>query len=149
MKSDKVLYIIYADIESLIKKIDGCANNSENSSTIKIREHIPCGYSMLTIWAFDHIESKLTLYRGEDCMKNFCTCFRKDAANVINFEKKKMLTLTKKELKLHHDATECYICGKRFLKKFVKDKNYRKEREHCHFTGKYRGAAHSICNFKI
>ena len=29
-------YIIYADIESLIKKIDGCANNPENSSTTKI-----------------------------------------------------------------------------------------------------------------
>ena len=40
MKSDKMPYIIYADIESLIKKIDGCANNPENSSTTKIGEHI-------------------------------------------------------------------------------------------------------------
>ena len=31
MKSDKMPYIIYADIESLIKKIDRCANNPENS----------------------------------------------------------------------------------------------------------------------
>ena len=46
MKSDKIPYIIYADIESLIKAIDGCANNPENSSTTKIGEHIPCGYSM-------------------------------------------------------------------------------------------------------
>ena len=42
MKSDKMPYIIYADNESLIKKIDGCANNPEKSSTIKIGEHIPC-----------------------------------------------------------------------------------------------------------
>ena len=48
-------YIIYADIESLIKKIDGCANDPENSSTIKIGEHILCESSMSTIWAFDHI----------------------------------------------------------------------------------------------
>ena len=34
-KSDKMSCIIYTDIESLIKKIDGCANNSENSSTKK------------------------------------------------------------------------------------------------------------------
>ena len=33
MKSDKMVCIIYADIESLIKKIDGCANNPENFST--------------------------------------------------------------------------------------------------------------------
>ena len=47
-----------------------------------------------------------------------------------------MFPLTKKELKLHQDAAECYICRKRFLKKFV-NKNYRKVRHHCHFTGKY------------
>ena len=39
-------YIIYVDIGSLIKKIDGCANNLENSSTTKTEEHIPCGYSI-------------------------------------------------------------------------------------------------------
>ena len=48
MRSDKMTYIIYADIESLIRKIDGCANNQEKSSTTKIGGHIPCGYSMST-----------------------------------------------------------------------------------------------------
>ena len=62
MKSDKVLYIIYVDIESLITKIDGYANNPTKSPAIKIGEHIPCGYSMSTIWGFDHIEDKHTLY---------------------------------------------------------------------------------------
>ena len=38
--------LIYADIESWIKKIDRCANNPENFSTTKIGEHIPCGYSI-------------------------------------------------------------------------------------------------------
>ena len=42
MKPDKMPYIIYAEIESLIKKVDGCENNPENSSIIKIVEHIPC-----------------------------------------------------------------------------------------------------------
>ena len=53
MKSDKMPNIIYADTESLIKKIDGCVNNLSNSSKTKIGEHIPCGYSMSTTWAFD------------------------------------------------------------------------------------------------
>ena len=51
--------IIYADMESLIRKIDGCANNPENSSTTKIGQHIPCRYSMLTIWAFDNIKKQV------------------------------------------------------------------------------------------
>ena len=50
--------------------------------------------------------------------------------------------MTKKELK-------CYICGKRFLKKFANDKDYQKFRDHCHYTGKYRCAAHVICNLKF
>ena len=66
-------YITYADIESLIKKIDGCVNTPENSSTTKIGKHIPCGYSMSTTWVFDNIENKHTFYCGEDCMKRFCT----------------------------------------------------------------------------
>ena len=68
MRSDKMPFIFYADIESLIKKVDGCANNPENSSTTKIGEHIPCRYSMLAIWAFDHIENKYTLYCGRHCI---------------------------------------------------------------------------------
>ena len=48
LKSDEMPYIIYADLRSLIKKIDGCANNPEHSSTTKIGEHIPCGYLMST-----------------------------------------------------------------------------------------------------
>ena len=48
IKSDKMPHIIYADIGSLIKKIDGCANNPENSSTTKIGEHVSFGYSTST-----------------------------------------------------------------------------------------------------
>ena len=48
MKSDEMLFVIYADIESLTRRIDGCANNPENSSETKICEHIPCRYSIPT-----------------------------------------------------------------------------------------------------
>ena len=32
------------------------------------------------------------------------------------------------------------------MEKIAKDKNYQKTRDHCHYTGKYRGSAHSICH---
>ena len=54
---------------------------------------------MSTIWGFDHIENKHALYRRRDCMKKFCNSLKEHAKNTILFEKKKMLSLTKKELK--------------------------------------------------
>ena len=41
-----------------------------------------------------------------------------------------MLLLTKEELKSYQEANLCYICGKGILKKFAKDKNYWKVRDH-------------------
>ena len=149
IKSNKMPYIIYLDTESLIRKIDGYSNNPEKSSTMKIGKHIPCGYSMSTIWGFGHIENKHTLYGGKDCIKTFCDSLKEHAKNKILFVKKKRLVLTKEELKSYQEAKVCYICGKGILKRLAKDKNYRKVRDHCHYTGIYRGAVHSICNLKF
>ena len=49
MKSDKMSYIIYADLESLIKNIDRYENNTENSSTTKIGENILCGLKVFLV----------------------------------------------------------------------------------------------------
>ena len=86
MKSDKMSYIIFANIKSLIKKINECANNPEKSSATKLGEDIPCGYSMSAIFDFDNTENKHTLYRGGYCMKKFCTFLREHTTNVISFE---------------------------------------------------------------
>ena len=120
MVSDKMPYIIYADIESLIKKIDECSNSPKYSLITKIGEHVPCGYSMPTMWAFDNIEKKHTLYCGEDCMKKICESLKNMQKIIEKKEKlkKNFLTLTKEELKSYQDAKVCYTCGKRFLKKF-------------------------------
>ena len=99
IKSDKMSQTIYADVESLIKKIYGRENKPENYSAAKISEHIPCGYSMSTIWGFDHIESKHTLYRGNDCMKMFCASLIEHAKKQNLFSKEKMIPSTNEELK--------------------------------------------------
>ena len=86
---------------------------------------------MSTIWGFDHIENKYTLYHRKDCMKKFRESLREHAGNIISFEKKKMLLLTKEELKLHQDAKVCFVCGERNWKKPSKSVIYQKVRDHC------------------
>ena len=57
-------------------------------------------------------------------MKKFCKSLREHVKSIIDFEKKKMLLLTREELKSHEDAKVCYICGMRFLKNISKNINY-------------------------
>ena len=75
-------------------------------------------------------------------MKRFCKDLREHATKIINYKKKKMIPLTTEEKTYHNEQEICYICKKEFDKK-----NY-KVRDHCHYTGKYRGAAHNICNLR-
>ncbi|XP_057296227.1 uncharacterized protein LOC130625177 [Hydractinia symbiolongicarpus] len=55
-----------------------------------------------------------------------------------------MLPLTEVQRRRHDEASKCHIC----LKPFDDSKNNRKVRDHCHYTGRYRGAAHNSCNLK-
>ena len=77
-------------------------------------------------------------------MKKFCKDLREHFTKIINYEKKKMISLTKEE-KVHYNKQKiCYICKK----VFNNDKKQQKVRDHCHYTGKYRGAVHNICNLR-
>ena len=67
-KSDKTLFVIYANLKCLIEKIDGCKNNPENSSTTNIGEHISSGFSMSAISQFKSIENKHDVHRAKNCM---------------------------------------------------------------------------------
>ena len=64
---------------------------------------------------------------------------------------KKMTPLTDKDIDYHEKQKTCDIYQKRFSydkKETQKYKLYKKVRDHCHFTGKYRGTAHSIWNLR-
>ena len=58
-----------------------------------------------------------TLDRGEKCRKKFSTSLREHATNVISFEKKKMLPLTKKRVKITPRCNRMLYLQKKILKK--------------------------------
>ena len=146
-KSMKVPFTIYADLESLFEKMNTSHNNPEKSSTIKINKHAPSGYSLFTQCSFDTTKNKLDYYRDKNCMKHFCLGLKEHATKIINYEKKEMITLTKKE-----EKRKCIISKKLAIyskKSFSTNedcKKYFKVKDHCHYAGKYRGAAHDICS---
>ena len=62
-----------------------------------------------------------------------------------------MMPLTNKEIKSYGKQKVCYICEKTFCNDTNKKSEYElcyKVRDHCHYTGKFRGAAHNICNLR-
>ena len=146
-KSMKAPFIIYADLESLLEKMKTCYDSPEKSSTNKINKHTPSGYSLFTHCSFDITINKLDYYKGEDCMKKFCLDLREHATKIINYEKKEMIPLTKKEEKNHNKQKVSHICRKEFNTD-NSDKKYHKVKDHCNYTGKYRGAANDICNLR-
>ena len=122
-----------------------CYNNPEESSTTEINKHTSSGYSLFTHCSFNKTKNKLDYYRSKDCVKRFCKDLREHATKIFNYEKKKMISLTKKDEIYHNKRKICYICKKEFD---TNDKKNYKLRDHCHYAGKYGGAAHNICNLR-
>ena len=58
-----------------------------------------------------------------------------------------MIPLTKEEKDWHNQQKVCHTC-KRIFKTRDDNKKYHKIKDHCHYTGKYRCAAHNICNLR-
>ena len=65
-KSLKVLFIIYADLECLLKKVQFCQNNPENSCTEKKVKHKSSGYAWCSICSFGEKKNRRYFYRGKD-----------------------------------------------------------------------------------
>ena len=104
---------------------------------------------MFTRCSFDKKENKLNYYRVKDCIEKLCKKLKKRAMKIIKYEKREMIPLTKEENKSYKKQKICHICKGKFCvdKDDENYKNKTKVKDHCQYTGKFRGAAHSKCNF--
>ena len=68
-KSLRVPFIIYADLECLLKKQQSCQSNPENSYRQRKTKHKPSGYSLSLICSFDETKNRRKFYRRKDCIK--------------------------------------------------------------------------------
>ena len=69
---------------------------------------------------------------------------------ILNGEKKDMIPLTDDEKFKYEESKQCYLCDQPINtnKQSKYYMNYEKVIDHFHYTGKYRGASHSLCNLQ-
>ena len=87
-KSDKAPFIIYKDLECIIKNTDVCKNNPDNSYTTKVSKHILSGFLMSTLLSFKSIKNKHDVCRSKDYMKKFCESLRQHTMKIIILKKR-------------------------------------------------------------
>ena len=139
-RSEKVPFIVYADLECYIKSMQSCDSNPESSYTKQYQKHEPSSFCYYIKCFDDEVyEPKLVSYTGEHAAQKFVDMLEEDIKKITNIPKKKIIFGEKEEQQIDKE-TECWICNEKFVKGDVKVK------DHCHFTGRYRGATHNSCN---
>ena len=145
LHSEKAPFAVYADFESLIKPMDNCDPDPNKSYTKKYQKHEPISFSYYINSSIDGVFKpvlrKYTKTKPKDAnaMDVFIKWLEEDVKAIANIEEKEMI-FTEKDRKQFNKASDCWICGEELGNDRVRD--------HCHFTGRYRGPAHNRCNLK-
>jgi hypothetical protein len=123
--------------------------NPNKSSSVQYQKHNPSGFCYY-VKCFDNSIYKPKLvhytqqYEGEDVTKKFVDLLEEETRDIYNrFKFKKPIEMSSKDIENYGKATVCYACKKEFT-----PENHR-VKDHCHYTGVYRGAAYNTCNLRM
>jgi uncharacterized protein YbaR (Trm112 family) len=138
-KQLRVPFVVYADFESILERQYGCQPNPSQSSTIKLAKHVLSGFTYKVIGLSPETSKNHVTYRGYDAIDVFVNHMVKleDEIGTV-LRNPEPMDLSEEETKAFLEATCCHICRGELGNDAVRD--------HCHVTGKFRGAAHSSCN---
>ena len=143
-------FVVYADFECFTKPMNTCSPNPEKSYNYNYQKHEPSGFCFYIKGIVPGIKFEPIIYTktkdSDDISKIFVSKLAKVTNKIYNdfYRRPIPLRLTKQEQISFDKAETCHICKK----ELVNDNGVDKVRDHCHFTGKYRGAAHNSCNLQ-
>ena len=141
-KQIPVPFKIYADFECNLRGVE----IYEGSYTKKYQDHIPCSFTYKVVCIDDRSTNGIIVYRGENTAYEFIKTILKEykfCRKVMNKHFNKNLIMSKKEEHLFQPSNRCWICKK------LLENDDEKIRDHCHVSGKFRGAAHWDCNINF
>ena len=140
-KKLKAPFVIYADFECLTQKTGSVSTKVKNTNNYQ--HHRPCGFMINVVNSIDGSNEPF-LYRGEDCMDVFVKKMVEVKDKIVDrMKENKEMIFNANNRRDFMTATKCFICGEDFVDGDVK------VRDHCHFTGRYRGCAHQDCNLQF
>ena len=140
----RVPFVVYADFEAFPEGISTCTPNNGESYTNQYQKHTPCGFCYYIKCFDDNVFPPLLrhytiTHKDENVGRVFVNAIEKDIREIYQkFRFKKGMRISQEEERDFREATVCHICEKLL--------NGDKVRDHCHLTGRYRGAAHNHCN---
>ncbi|XP_053206942.1 uncharacterized protein LOC128391119 [Panonychus citri] len=139
-KMVKYPFIIYADFETLCKPVESCVNRN----TFEYQEHVPSSFGYVIVNNHGKIV-KYVSHRGPDSAVVFLRSINESCEKIINAINRRFsqLRMTLKDQQAFEYATKCHICETDFISGDTK------VRDHDHFTGLFRGAAHGRCNLQL
>lgn len=144
-------YIAFLDFECVLPKegkiCEECTHlrcKCDRSYTHITTNQLPITYSFVILDMQSKIIHKKT-YSGENAADHFVDHLLNEESEWIKpmFKTFKQMYLSTKQQESFKNATNCYLCKKQFKKDIDI-----KCRDHCHFTGKYLGAACNRCNLE-
>ena len=141
-KQIPVPFKIYADFECNLESTEVY----EGSYTKRYYDHVPCSFAYKTVCIDDKFSKPIVVYGGENAAYEFIKAIFKKykyCKKIKNKHFKKHLIMNEEEKQLFQQSNSCWIC-----KKLI-DNDDEKVRDHCHVTGKFRGAAHWNCNINF
>ena len=137
-KEMKASFVIYADSESILEKMDTCIPAPGESSTTQIDKHKPCGFSFVAVRSDGEVVKDF-LYRGEDCVQRFLAALVETESELRESLKQKApLQMTEQDWRDFKSAASCHICKK----DLVKHNHLDAVDVFCPNTGEYLGKAH-------
>ena len=137
-------FVVYADFECFTKPMNTCSPNPKESYNYNYQKHEPSGFCFYVKGIVPGIHIKPIIYtktsKDEDIPKLFVEKLTEVTKGIYNdfYKRPKPLRLNSEEQKSFEEAKTCHICSGELKQDKVRD--------HCHFTGQYRGAAHNKCN---
>ena len=148
-KSQNVPFVVYADFESFTKPISSCQPDPEESYTKKYQKHEPSGFCYYIKCFDDSVYSQEPVIytkqsEEDDVAQIFVNTLEENIRDIYQkFRFQKKMIFGPEDQKVCKKSTHCHICKQPLT---PDDKTHYTVRDHCHFTGKFRGAAHNSCN---